>query len=203
MENYINKNRKKKRIIGLRNTLLAVLSLISSSLFADTPTKILIYRAYNPGGGLNPNIVIAQHYTGSCLSRSLVNSGRSDAVRCVISNLILDPCFLDKVTVACIISPWSHKTAIVNPENTILNPDRSVNTKTAAPWALELVSGERCTFLTGTSTLIDDVRVNYTCENSSLSVIGDIDRSSSTWKAKVYDFTSHSISKKPIVNAWF
>jgi hypothetical protein len=172
--------------------------------WAMLPTKVMIYRAYTDHI-LNPNLVVTQRYTGRCLKKSIAVPERKDAWRCQASNLMLDPCFEDNDTFACIISPWSHKTAILELSQPLEDKSlaQEINTTSSQPWGLELANGQRCTFLTGASIVIAHQRVNYSCENYNYSILGNVDRSASVWWVNVYNFSHNMIDKLAITAVWF
>ncbi len=185
------------------NILLILLLILPLS--AKPATKIIIYEAYIQGNVLNPKLVVAQRYTGNCWTRSLANNSRSDAWRCMTNNLIIDPCFQDGNSVACINTPWSNKVMILKlttplPQNSL---NREINTRTAPPWALELANGQLCSFLTGASSVIDHQRVNYSCTSYNYNVIGDINKSSTNWKVSLYNYNKKSVEEISVVTAWF
>jgi hypothetical protein len=88
--------------------------LISSLAGAEVPTQIKIYQAYTQENVLNPSIIVAQRYPGNCLTRSVANSGRTDAWQCQASSLLLDPCFQDGTTYACLVHPLTHSHGPLN-----------------------------------------------------------------------------------------
>lgn len=187
----------------IKNSLLTVL-MSYSLLTMAAPTQVKTFQAYSSENVLNPDLVIAQHYTGICWAGSIANPGRSDAWRCVSSNLTLDPCFQDGGNIlACVNSPWSHKASLIETTTPINKKSTIINTKTAPPWALELEDGQVCTLLTGTTIVIGNDRINYTCTNARYSVIGDVDRSSSPWTVRLYDFTKKTAKITPISTAWY
>lgn len=187
----------------IRNSLLTLLISYSVTIIA-APTQVKIYQAYSADNVLSSDLVIAQHYTGTCWVGSIANPGRSDAWRCVSSNLILDPCFQDGGNIlACVISPWNHKASLIETTTPITKKPVTINTKSAPPWALELEDGQVCTLLTGTTIVIGKDRINYTCTNDRYSVIGDVDRSSSIWTVKVYDFITKTARITPVSIAWY
>jgi hypothetical protein len=189
-------------------TIPVMVFLLTASLYAATaqaqpPTKVMIFQPYTNKTILNSELIIAQRYNGNCSMHSLANQTRSDAWRCQASNMTLDPCFEDGIGLACIISPWAHKVAILE-LNTPLHTKENARIDTnMQPWALELENGQRCTFLSGATIMLNRQRVNYTCGNYFYNVLGDVDRSSSTWKVSLYNYQSKIISKVAVSIAWF
>src|SRR5262245_45054421 len=100
--------------------MILLFGCFTSCTLAQTPTKILVYQAFAKKNTLSPNLIVAQRYSGRCYSRSLAVPKRTDAWQCQASNMTLDPCFQDDVYLACVISPWSDKVAILQ-LNTPLN----------------------------------------------------------------------------------
>ena len=54
------------------------------------------------------------------------------------------------------------------------------------PWAVELVNGDRCGLLTGATSVVAGMRLNYGCEGGGY-IVGDLDRFQPTWTANYYD----------------
>jgi hypothetical protein len=187
-----------------RGWLVIFILFLETLSFAQPPTKIILFKAYTQENTLNPNLVIAQRYTGKCLTRSLANPGRDDTWRCNASNVVLDPCFEDHNSLACINSPWSPRVAMLE-----LATPLPKHTQTKAhvlldhnPWGVELANGQRCTFLIGASSVINKMRLNYSCDLYHY-ILGDIKRRSPTWKALVYDFNKKTIQLMDIKAAYY
>lgn len=185
--------------ITLRLTFL-ITCFIPSLTFA-APTQFMIFNAYTDENVLNSNLVVAQRYKGTCSTHSIANSARNDAWRCQASNMILDPCYQDDNTLACVISPWSDKAAIIETDKPIIKIKRKVNYATQ-PWGLELSNGDHCTYLAGASILIDKKRVNYSCDRYKY-VIGEIDKSSSVWKVHLFNYSIQKYESFDITTVWF
>jgi|688.fasta_scaffold681497_1 hypothetical protein len=177
--------------------------LFATQLYASNPTKVITFKAYTDNNVLSSDLIVAERYPGTCIAHSFANPGRMDAWRCRASNMVLDPCYEDDNSLACIVSPWTHKVAILE-LNVPINPHSSKKVDMHhLPWALELEGGQRCTYLSGTSLAIDKLRINYGCEGYKYYVIGGIDRSSQTWTVNVYNFENRTVSKVPISTAWY
>lgn len=188
---------------SIRNGTLLIL-LFTLPILAQSQTKIKVYQAYFHENVLNPDIVIAQRYTGVCLNRSLASPARMDAWRCKSNTLYLDPCFLDGETLACISSPWSHRTTVLEPTIPLLRgTNNKVDVQHNSPWGLELANGQRCTLLTGASTMIGNATITYSCKSQSNNIIGGIDKSSSTWRVKLYDFNKKTYNVEDVSTAWY
>lgn len=129
-------------------------------------TEVIVYQADPPPSGVTAE-------QADCFSESLAAVGRPDAWRCMVENTIYDPCFaLDETHLMCrpnpivddigtyieVTEPLTEGTATETPENEQV-------------WLFVLADGTYCTPLTGTSMVVDDVRVNYSCSNGE-SVLG-------------------------------
>lgn len=184
--------------------LTFIANLNSVPVFAQPSTLIKIYKAYTQEGILNPQIIVAQRYAANCRSQSVANPARPDALRCLTSSLILDPCFKDGDTLACIASPWSNKATVVelaSPADKQEKRNEPIHVK--LPWALELANGQRCTFLPGASTAVNNKRLNYACTDSHFNIIGSVNQSEPLWKVTVYDLHRKALKEIPVTIAWF
>lgn len=170
---------------------------------AELPTKLIIFNAYTQKDVLNPNLIVAQRYAGNCIARSIATPGRMDTWRCRASNMILDPCFEDTYSLACVVSPWSRKVAVLELNTPLVDSNKRKISTSGLPWAVELENGQRCTYLTGSSIIIRNQRVNYGCESYKYNIIGNLDRSTPTWKAMVYNYDNKSVDNIAITTAWF
>lgn len=175
-----------------------------TTAIAESPTRVLIINPYTQENTLNENLIVAQRYAGVCLTHSLASPGRKNAWRCIASNVILDPCFQDHDNLACSTSPWSSKIALLEPRSALPPIASAANQLTAShPWAIELANGQHCTFLTGASSVINRLRVNYTCGSYRYHILGELDRSKSTWKALFYDFDTKTLTPVSIAIAYY
>jgi hypothetical protein len=186
--------------------LTAIIIIICSTGFTAshiTTTQVAIFKAFVQHDNLNPNLIVTQRTSGNCWTQSLANSGRPDAWRCQTNTLIMDPCFQDNKTLACVVSPWVKKVSILE-LNSVL-PETSVkklNTQKAIPWALELTDGQRCTFLTGSTGAVNGMRINYGCSPDT-HIIGDLDRSNYIWKAHEHKLGNRAIREVDVKKVWF
>jgi hypothetical protein len=186
----------------IRITPLMLLAIVSGA-FAQTPTEIKIFQAYVKHNVLNPNLIVAQRYPGSCKIKSFSESGRTDAWRCQSNNIIMDPCFQDDLTLVCLVSPWSNKVTVIESYDPLPKTSPQHVSITGLPWALELANGQRCTYLSGTSSVVNQLRVNYTCSDYNYSIIGDIERLSTNWAVNVYNTEKATVEKVAVRTAWF
>lgn len=74
--------------------------------------------------------------------------------------------------------------------------------ETALPWALELANGKRCSLFTGATAPVAGMRINYGCPGG-FQVVGDIDRSASTWRIFFQAENSSVLEQVDIAVAWY
>jgi hypothetical protein len=174
-------------------------------------TAIHIYAPYSPEGKLI--IPVSKTSAGSCFTGSII-SQRPDAWRCMEGNELQDPCFaaaLNSHAVACPEDgPWTGKVIVItlahglpNSGANILrdnNPSQSALTDPA--WAIELVGGERCLFLAGTSNIVAGLRENYNC-TGGLSLYGNESRHSEPWTIFGRHGSTGQLTSESIAAIWF
>ncbi|HKX19545.1 MAG TPA: hypothetical protein VJT33_16200 [bacterium] len=144
---------------------------------------------------------------GECFAASLASQGRPDAWRCSAGNLILDPCFEAQppggALLACSSAPWSPQVRVLKLSKPVpqaqANRDRL---SSAQPWALELADGARCTYLTGATTALAGMRLNYGCPGS-IDVYGDVDRTHPLWRVFEHRANSPVTRQVDVFVAWF
>lgn len=173
---------------------------------AAGPTQVRIFKPFNPNGDLVVGLAVTGKIEGSCWTESLAAPGRPDAWRCMAGNTIYDPCFasLAGSELACAQEPWAANAVLLTLHSPL--PERTAPTGpllTGLPWALELENGRRCTLLTGATTGIAGMRLNYGCTGDTYAV-GDIDRSLPRWR--VFFGTQHrslALDQVGVVTAWY
>ena len=172
-------------------------ALISNFTLGDPnseETQIIIFNTHKP---------IGKPQEGYCWTNSLMVA-RNDAWRCMIGNLIQDPCFSishDAGHVICGASPVRDTAGfllkLTKPLPEITNPDIPLE-----PWLIELVDASICTSRTGTLTFINNKPLKYSCscpEHKTCEVssgILNIDKKHKLWQAhKVsYKLTGNTIN---------
>lgn len=143
---------------------------------------------------------------GECFAASLASQGRRDAWRCSAGNFILDPCFESQppgALLACASAPWVSQVRLLKLSKPV--PQALANRgdlSSAQPWALELADGARCTYLTGATTALAGMRLNYGCPGS-IDVYGDVDRTRPLWR--VFERRPHApvTRQVDVLTAWF
>lgn len=189
--------------------ILIVVSLsaaIATAADSSSSTQIKLFTPYGPGG-LSKALSISETVTGNCFAESAADSSRGDAWRCSAGNAIQDPCFANIMaggkTLACARSPWDAKITVMNLETP---PDSSkrkeVSRTQTPPWALELANGDHCALFTGATAPIAGMRINYGCPGGG-EVVGDIDRSQSTWRVFYQKEGAPSLDQIDVTVAWY
>ncbi len=169
---------------------------------AQQPTATVIYNPVNSSGQL---IVGVQHRTsGACFSGSEI-AIRSDAWRCTVDNVILDPCFeIDQSHVLCPTDgPWGNSGDLLTVPGGLPTGLRDNDAGTSAqPWALQLADGSQCLLLGGATTVVAGQRLNYDCDNG-LALYGNVQRQGSVWM--IYTGAQHSaqLTLRPVATTWF
>jgi hypothetical protein len=142
--------------------------LFSVANAAAAPTERLIYSPFATDGSLLQSLKVTTHDGGTCETGSYVIA-RSGVYRCFDGNTIHDPCFRDarasatagEAVVACVNAPWSTHVLSLH---LAAQPRSAFQVKPGgAPWALQLVSGARCVFGEGATSVAHGLRLNYFC----------------------------------------
>jgi hypothetical protein len=167
-----------------------------------TSTNVLIYTPADPSGA--PLVPLSANLAGACFTGSIV-AARAEAWRCSVAHTIHDPCFeAGPNRVICPTGgPWSGSAIAISlgvplPRNHA-NPTRP-NLK--LPWAVQLVDGSQCLLVSGASTVVAGLRLNYMCGNH-LELYGNPDRSSALWTVFAGRDQSTILGKRPISVVWF
>lgn len=193
--------------------VLAFLSLLVATpgaLHAQRPpaaTVVRVYAAFAPGS-IRPGVLVTSRVSGQCFAASLADQAREDAWRCMSGNRIMDPCFQGfegaNPVLACPASPWSARVTLLRSNK---EPSRVQANKpgigSGLPWALELDDGTRCTFLTGATSAVAGMRVNYGCVGGQRSIVGDVDRTSPQWRVFVDTGRGATVESQGVRVAWY
>jgi hypothetical protein len=165
--------------------VFVALALTAAAGARSDTTRIQLYRPI-VDGKVASGFTVAKTAKGRCFSGSSADA-RSDAWRCFIgANLIADPCFAatpPRGWVVCPLngSPFSNK--LVKLTLTSALPKAFANHGSFGggnPWAIKLVGGQVCTFLTGATFAYHGKRVNYGCTETTF-LAGSPDRTHPTW----------------------
>ena len=131
-------------------------------------------------GTLSPQFRVGSHGVGYCWTASLATQA-PDAFRCMQGNAIHDPCFApprNRTVVACFIDPW-HAVTVLTLDRPLPRHGPAISGP-LLPWAIILMDGRRCTFLTGATAAMGGQRINYGCIGGSL-LIGDPNTGPPLW----------------------
>ncbi len=146
--------------------------------------------------------------TGECWIGSLADA-RPDAWRCMVRNEILDPCFSGErgtgSDVICTQDPWSSVKALTltKPLPRDMANDRIPDPTTRRPWAIELADGKQCTGLTGATSVVAGLRINYGCEGGGV-LVGEPHRNTAVWTIFFgSSFSARTVDSRPISDAWW
>lgn len=171
-----------------------------------------ILRLYAPftdmGGSVSVGLAITEKLNGTCFAGSVSDVARADAFRCMAGNRILDPCFVPNPTATvllCVAEPISKANVVqLTITGGLPTANKTVTFDKALPWALELANGQTCQLLTGATSAIADLRVNYGCDRGDgLAVIGDPDRAYPLWTIFVRGPKDFFAEQVPITVAWY
>lgn len=138
---------------------------------------------------------------GNCWETSLA-APRLDAWRCIVTDTIYDPCFSSPNYanyVICDASPATDALGI----KVMLTDALPKSTATLADhqsWTLRLADGVVCTFLTGTTPIIDNLRVNYGCTNNA--VVAGNPTAGSIWTVREALPGSNILVTRQVIDAW-
>jgi hypothetical protein len=184
----------------MRVVLIVVLAFFGTSVGLgralarqETPaldrTDLRYVVPFSPDG-LSAALTVAATETGTCISESLADAGRSDAWRCTVGNAIHDPCFAspfgvegEPVTLACLDTPLAADVLLLTVDAPL--PPRAGDAggsdqPAPLPWVLELANGEQCDVATGATIGLVDMRLNYFCTGQG-TILGEPDRGRPVW----------------------
>jgi hypothetical protein len=165
---------------------LVVTMAVGSTADSAQRTRRLHYSPFATDGSAIGRLTVTPHDHGQCNTGSEAVVGH--VYRCFDGNVIRDPCYYDNRTsadegndvVLCVESPWS-RSAVRLRVDTL---DSSYGRRPGGPpWALELMSGERCVFAEGATNVVRGRRLNYTCSRSHY-LWGSPDTSHALWRIR-------------------
>jgi hypothetical protein len=173
---------------------------------ADAATLAVTYSPFAADGTLSPGLRATPAFGGTCDTGSFVVSGEA-VFRCFAADVIRDPCFADvagstseRAVVVCVASPWAKDVVRLRVRGP-LNAQGGAPSG-GPPWALQLASGRRCTFLEGATTTVGGRRMNYGC-GAGRVLLGTPDRSGPTWRIRQATSPGGAhLRKVAIATAW-
>ena len=112
-------------------------------------------------------------------------SDRPDAWRCKNGNEIHDPCFRsrDGTQVACASDDGESSVVLLRLAKPLPTVGKATPVEKLTPWALQLSSGARCTYVVGATDVVAGMRLNYACSSGGW-VLDYPSRTQPVWKAK-------------------
>ena len=192
------------------STVLLIAISLSAPLAAPQAVEQTAVRVLAPfnRGALRPGVQVAGRVPGTCFAASIADQGRPDAWRCMSGNRIMDPCFQGaeggQAVLACLDDPWALRVTVLTPNTELPRAQANkADLRGALPWALELSNGARCVFLTGATTAVAGMRVNYGCVGGRISVVGDLDRTLPLWRVFADDSAGVVLQLVGVRTAWY
>ena len=166
-------------------------------------TTVTSFQAFNSVGA--PTIQV-QSKSGHCFAPSQTAS-RSDAWRCVIGNLLLDPCFSSAKARGVVVCPDRQVNSGISIRLTRALPrpaPRRSRSLSDRPWNIELANGQHCLLSSGVSSVIHGVRLNYFCDpGTRYGLWGYPNTRAQPWTILSGPFTAKRLSQHlAIVHAW-
>lgn len=145
---------------------------IRKSISLDEATKIIQYI---------PKDFPSEIKEGRCWVNSIPVQ-RTDAWRCMVGNIIYDPCFVvnGKENLVCDSYPNSNSGAF-SLKLTEPLPNITYGSEENWAWIIELADGSSCSPINGASGSIGGSRINYECSDGSV-IVGDLNVGT-IWKA--------------------
>jgi hypothetical protein len=175
------------------------------------PTAIVRVSPVDADGMLKPGYTVAHHYGDARCQRGSATTG--SAYRCYTpqsSAGVYDPCWLTETddNVVCMTRPWKHR--VVGLAVTGGYDDTDPFRASAAPWGVQLASGNHCLFQPGSVHSINGRPLRYYCHHH-LVLAGSFDRSHQQWRVRSYrDTTPHAADASyrwhgfaRVATAWF
>lgn len=191
--------------------ILALLILATSIANADiSKTQVHIFAPVQ-AAALAPGLTVSERLSGSCWIGSLA-SPRSDAWRCSSttnaadgSNLF-DPCYQGIVDAVVCANPFSHHAILLQ----LTKPlplqmgNKHPDTERRSVW-VRLPDGTGCSFITGATNLIGDLRLNYGCAKGGryTALYGMPNTSQPLWTIWALPQSSKDLVTVSVPEAWF
>jgi len=140
--------------------------------------------------------------TATCQD-SVTDFGNPDAYRCFSDDGgIVDPCFPypdSSTRLLCLDSPDATRAVRVTTPDLPTPTERGPEAD-ADPWAVEIDSAGVCTLLSGATTTVQDLRMNYACTNGN--GYGSPDRTTSLWTIYYQPTGSRELEQRAVLRAW-
>jgi hypothetical protein len=185
--------------------------LVANGAAPASPTRTTQYM-YAPffGGHVIPRLHVVRSRRGYCWTGSLADSGRVDAWRCFIGNVIHDPCFSDLVRkvkgyVVCASAGWSSRVVkiVLTRRLPLARANRPNEPFDRPPWSIRLAGGKGCTAFTGATGTIAGQGISYGCAGGGV-LVGLPRRTKPAWTiGYAPSFKSRRATRVAITQAWW
>ncbi|MCX4582469.1 serine/threonine-protein kinase [Streptomyces sp. NBC_01481] len=147
-------------------------------------TRINTIAPWAVGGYPAEDITVTGETIGSCWSSSEATM-RLDAWRCSAESEILDPCFAPDVgpehqVLLCMGTGPTRMVRLTLTETLPGNNFHIPGGPEISPIIIVLADGDTCRVMTGATTVLAEVRMNYSCENGG-HLYGDPDKTDALW----------------------
>ena len=192
-----------------RLTPLALLLAVSFLLAANAAGSGRATAAHHflafKGGKLASGLRVSERGPGSCWEGSIAD-GRSDAWRCFLGDLILDPCFSNgrssQPYVVCPKAPWSARVTLLRLTKPLPLSNANKDRQAAVwPWGIVTSNRQRCLLITGATSRIAGQWISYGCESGG-DLLGKPNRQAPTWTIFFAAKGSKHLTRVAISDAW-
>ena len=160
--------------VAEKNTNTKILNQTSSK---NISTNVIIFTAPKSSSRSNEY----PEKSGNCFASSISAPFRQDAFRCMVTNLIYDPCFTvaEKGFVYCQIGIDKSTGFLIKLTNALPAASAPVTTQDNWAWYLKLKDGTECAPFTGTRPFFSQTQIAYYgCKsknnNEQVDLIGDL-----------------------------
>jgi hypothetical protein len=166
-----------------------------------TRTRLLLL---NPFDGQRPaaGIRVTDTVTGTCQD-SVTDFGNPDAYQCFSDDGgIVDPCFPypdSSTRLLCLDSPDATRAVRVTTPDLPAPTERGPEADDDA-WALEIDGAGVCTLLSGATTTVQNLRMNYGCTHGN--GYGSPNRTTSLWTIYYQPPGSRELDQRAVLRAW-
>jgi hypothetical protein len=136
----------------------------------------------------------------NCWETSLA-APRADAWRCIVGNIIYDPCFSTSAKANYVICDVDPSVSSLGLKATLAHAlPASEPSKETQAWFLRLTDGSVCSFLTGATGLFEGDRINYGCTNDI--TIAGMPHTDKIWTVKAIPKDATKAVTMSVAEAW-
>ena len=170
---------------------------------AELPTRTRLLLL-NPFDGQRPaaGIRVTDTVTATCQD-SVTDFGNPDAYRCFSADGgIVDPCFPypdSSTRLLCLDSPDATRAVRVTTQDLPAPTERGPEADDD-PWAVEIDGAGVCTLLSGATTTVQNLRMNYGCTHGN--GYGSPGRTTSLWTIYYQPTGSRELEQRAVLRAW-